>query len=154
MKRWIPWILTGTVLLASVELSAHATARRLAMVLGGLEIVLSVWQTDEMKRLLARRSGSMRRQSRPRSAKDLATGADHWFGILSALLPNRLGVEELGDAQEDINQRVAAGRSPMEIRLKILATTFWVSLHAAEYLTKRLLKIMRVTEVIRALRGP
>jgi|GEM_PF-3668153 len=64
--------------------------------------------------------------------------AENVFGITSALLPPRIVNEELGDALEDVQSRLARGRPHYEIRLKIWAAVVWAVFHSGTYLLKRL----------------
>lgn len=64
------------------------------------------------------------------------------FGVLSALLPGRIARDELADALEDVRRREAEGRPTLEIRLKIVATIFWVSLRGFEHLAIRIGRVI------------
>lgn len=58
------------------------------------------------------------------------------LGLASAMLPARIVNEELGDALEDIEARIAAGRPRSEIRLKLYASVFWAVWHTVLYAVK------------------
>lgn len=71
-----------------------------------------------------------------RPGTSLGVHAEDVFGFLSGVLPARVVNEELGDALEDIETRIAARRGRAEIRLKIYATAFWALWHTVLYAVK------------------
>jgi len=70
------------------------------------------------------------------SVGSLRTQAKGVFGYVSSVLPPRVVNEELGDASEDIEARIAARRPWLEIKLKIWASVFWVVWHTVLYAAK------------------
>jgi len=64
--------------------------------------------------------------------------AETVFGIVTAGLPPRIVNEEIGDALEDIRNRMERGRPSYEITLKTWATTFWVLFHSATYALRKI----------------
>lgn len=65
------------------------------------------------------------------------------FGWIEAFVPKRYTDEELGDALEQIHQRVADGCSPWWVRLKIVTTVFWILVHFAVEEYARFTKAVR-----------
>ncbi len=64
---------------------------------------------------------------------DLATRSTHarMFDVFSLILPTRLANEEIGDAMEDIERRIARGCPAWHVWVKIISTMFWALAHAA-----------------------
>lgn len=52
------------------------------------------------------------------------------FDLVGRLVPAKLSNEELGDAQEQINSDLQAGKSRFRIWLKALSAVFWVLVNA------------------------
>lgn len=75
--------------------------------------------------------------AKPPSTAPALRVARNVIGIASAILPARIADEELGDAMEDIERRIAVGRPMSEIRLKIWASVGWAVFHSATYAVRR-----------------
>jgi hypothetical protein len=78
--------------------------------------------------------------------------AERTFGVLSALLPKRISDEELRDALEDVERRIAQGRPAIEVTIKIGATVFWSVVRAVGYLVGCLLKDSGIADLVKGLR--
>jgi hypothetical protein len=60
----------------------------------------------------------------------LSTPDSAILGVFSPLLPTRLANEEIGDALEDIERRIARDCPSWHVWAKVVSTIIWASLHA------------------------
>lgn len=65
------------------------------------------------------------------------------FHFVSAILPQRIADEGLGDALENIKARTMAGRPAWEIELKMWTTVLWAVVHSTEDTVVRIARIWK-----------
>jgi hypothetical protein len=78
---------------------------------------------------------------RPAGPRTVAK-AEHALDLLSALVPQRIASEEIGDAVEVIHQMVKAGRPKWFVALKVSTTFFWVGVHTLLHYAERVAGIV------------
>ncbi len=58
------------------------------------------------------------------------------FDFVELVLPRRVATEEIGDAMEAIAALIRSGRPTWQVYVKVVATVFWLIVHAAHYLLR------------------
>jgi hypothetical protein len=99
---------------------------------------------DEEAWIAERRSARLEgraRQSEREASKNIELALD----LLSALVPKRIGTEEIGDALEFINRMMAKNKPSFLIYLKVITTFWWVILHAFLHYAERAAGIVKAT---------
>lgn len=77
------------------------------------------------------------------SPASVADRAANIFNVVSAVVPQKLANEELGDALEDVRRRVRENRPRSEIELKIWSSVFWVGVHTLGDLARQVVAIAK-----------
>ena len=70
--------------------------------------------------------------------------ATYFLDLLSALVPQRIAHEEIGDAIEVINKMITAGRPKWFVYLKVGTTFFWVGIHTLLLCGERVAGIVKI----------